>query len=144
MADLPARLTEAPALRRVSVFPDRRGRVVGALPPVVTAALERVGHRAVEFRRERAGWTLQQAASLARLTSREAAERISWGMLRYQFGSDRADDPQGRWRFRNDFESHLARVLILYPAARVEAADGGPILPPSRPHVAARPQQELV
>jgi len=20
-------------------------------------------------------------------------------MLRYQFGSDRADDPQGRWRF---------------------------------------------
>ena len=28
-----------------------------------------------------------------------AAERISWGMLRYQFGSDRADDPQGRWRF---------------------------------------------
>jgi len=81
------------------VFPDRRGRVVGALPPVVTAALERVGHRAVEFRRERAGWTLQQAASLARLTSPEAAERISWGMLRYQFGSDRADDAQGRWRF---------------------------------------------
>ena len=99
MADLPARLTEAPALRWVSVFPDRGGRVVGALPPVVTAVLERVGHRAVEFRRERAGWTLQQAASLARLTSREAAERISWRMLRYQFGSDRADDPQGRWRF---------------------------------------------
>ena len=97
MADLPARLTEAPALRWVSVFSGFR--TVGALPPVVTAALERVGHRAVEFRRERAGWTLQQAASLARLTSREAAERISWGMLRYQFGSDRADDPQGRWRF---------------------------------------------
>src|SRR5664279_2202038 len=65
-------------------------------------------------------------------------------MLRYQFGSDRADGAHGAVAIRNDFESHLARVLILYPAARVEAADGGPILPPSRPHVAARPRQELV
>ena len=145
MADLPARLTKAGAGAAVGFGVSGPPGAGGRRPsPVVTAALERVGHRAVEFRRERAGWTLQQVASLARLTAREAAQRISWGMLRYQFGSDRADDPQGRWRFRNDFESHLARVLILYPAARVEAADGGPILPPSRPHVAARPQQELV
>jgi len=64
--------------------------------------------------------------------------KIPWEMLRYQFGSDRADDRQGRWRFRRDFEAHLARVLVVYPAARVEAADAGLVLLPSRPHVAVK------
>jgi len=64
-------------------------------------------------------------------------------MLRYQFGSDRADGAQGGGdseRLREPPSPSADPV----PAARVEAADGGPILPPSRPHVAARAQQELV
>ena len=63
---------------------------------------------------------------------------IPWDMLRYQFGSDRADDRQGRWRFRKDFEAHLARVLVLYRDARVETDESGLVLMPSRPHVPAR------
>jgi len=60
---------------------------------------------------------------------------IPWDLLRYQFGSDRANDRQGRWRFRKDFEAHLARVLIVYQGARVETDERGIVLFPSRPHV---------
>ena len=83
-------------------------------------------------------WLTYRLSYLRRRTA------IPWEMLRYQFGSDRADDRQGRWRFRKDFEGHLARVLVLYPAAHVEATDGGLVLLPSRTHVAARRRHELV
>lgn len=69
---------------------------------------------------------------------------IPWEMLRYQFGSDRADDRRGRWRFRKDFEAHLARVLAVYRDARVEATDVGLVLAPSRSHVALRRLGELL
>jgi hypothetical protein len=50
---------------------------------------------------------------------------------------------QGRWRFRKDFEAHLARVLVLYFDARVEPTDSGLVLLPSRPHVSARVRRGL-
>lgn len=68
---------------------------------------------------------------------------IPWELLRYQFGSDRADSRQGRWRFRKDFEAHLARVLIVYQDARVETDERGIVLHPSRPHVQRRPPKVL-
>lgn len=77
-------------------------------------------------------WLTYRMSYLRRRTS------IPWEMLRYQFGSDRANDRQGRWRFRKDFEAHLAKVLVLYRDARVESTDAGLVLLPSRPHVAAK------
>lgn len=68
---------------------------------------------------------------------------IPWELLRYQFGSDRANDRQGRWRFRKDFEAHLARVLIVYQGARVETDERGIVLSPSCPHVERRPRKAL-
>lgn len=68
---------------------------------------------------------------------------IPWDMLRYQFGSDRADDRQGRWRFRKDFEAHLARVLVVYSDVRVEPTDAGLALLPSRTHVGARSDRAI-
>ena len=63
---------------------------------------------------------------------------IPWDLLRVQFGSDRANDRQGRWRFRKDFEAHLARVLVVYRDARVETDERGIVLRPSSPHVTIR------
>lgn len=83
-------------------------------------------------------WLTYRMSYLRRRTA------IPWEMLRYQFGSDRANDRQGRWRFRKDFETHLARVLVVYRDARVEATDAGLVLMPSRPHVAARVRRELL
>jgi hypothetical protein len=103
-----------------------------------------VGLRAIELLRgsplrlDMYTWLTYRMSYLRRRT------QIPWEMLRYQFGSDRTTNRQGRWRFRRDFESHLARVLVLYPAARVEASDAGLVLLPSRSHVAARPRVGLV
>lgn len=74
-------------------------------------------------------WLTYRMSYLSRRTE------IPWELLRFQFGSDRANDRQGRWRFRKDFENHLAQVLTVYRDARVETDERGIVLSPSRPHV---------
>jgi hypothetical protein len=78
-----------------------------------------------------------------RLSYLRRRTEIPWEMLRLQFGSDRAKNRQGRWRFRKDFEAHLARVLVVYRDARVEPTDVGLVLMPSRSHVAGRVRREV-
>jgi hypothetical protein len=63
---------------------------------------------------------------------------IPWELLRFQFGSNRANTKQGRYRFREDFEKQLIEVLTVYRAANVEVADRGLVLLPSRPHIRPR------
>ncbi len=69
---------------------------------------------------------------------------ISWDQLRAQFGSQYAETRSGRFKFKKDFERHLAAVLVVYRDANVEASPTGVTLRPSRTHVAPRaPRLEL-
>jgi hypothetical protein len=68
---------------------------------------------------------------------------VSWDQLRAQFGSNFADNRFGRARFKQDFEKHLAAVLVVYRDANVEATTSGVVLRPSPTHVAQRPTLPL-
>ncbi len=67
---------------------------------------------------------------------------ISWEQLLLQFGSS-AETRGGRHKFTKDFTDHLARVLVVYPEARVDVTDTGLVLYPSPPHVARRTKPSL-
>ncbi len=67
---------------------------------------------------------------------------ISWDQLLLQFGSS-AETRGGRHKFMKDFTTHLARVLVVYPEARVDVTDTGLVLYPSPPHVARRAKPSL-
>jgi hypothetical protein len=59
---------------------------------------------------------------------------ICWPALRAQFGTGYTE----AHTFRRDFRKALAPAVAAYPEARVELADGGVVLHPSRPPVAPR------
>ena len=63
---------------------------------------------------------------------------IRWEALQMQFGAGfPLDSAQGRRDFKKAFLRNLAKVLILYPEAKLSVADErGLILMPSRPHIA--------
>ncbi len=67
---------------------------------------------------------------------------ISWDQLLLQFGSS-AETRGGRHKFMKDFTAHLARVLVVYPEAKVDVTDTGLVLYPSPPHVARRSKPSL-
>lgn len=60
---------------------------------------------------------------------------LKWASLQTQFGSDYADTASGRQGFKSGFTKALKKVQVVYPEARVEPADGGILLLPSKPHV---------
>jgi hypothetical protein len=59
---------------------------------------------------------------------------VSWKAIKGQFGQSVAD-PYG---FRQKFRQNLQLALAVYPAAKVEQADEGLLLHPSRPPVAPK------
>lgn len=61
--------------------------------------------------------------------------RISWSQLRWQFGTQAADTPSGRYKFQQDFDRALKHVLTVYPAARAEVSEHGIVIRPGRTHV---------
>ncbi len=67
---------------------------------------------------------------------------ISWEQLLLQFGSS-AETRGARHKFMKDFTAHLARVLVVYPEAKVDVTDTGLVLYPSPPHVARRAKPGL-
>lgn len=77
-------------------------------------------------------WVVHRMFYLRRLS------KVSWAQLRAQFGTQHADTPSGRYKFRKDFERHLAAVKAAYPDANVEATDLGVELRPSRTHIPQR------
>ena len=54
---------------------------------------------------------------------------VSWERLRFQLGSQCADNRFGRAKFAELFGRHLAPVLLVYPDANVDvsAAGGCPV-----------------
>ncbi len=62
---------------------------------------------------------------------------IPWGALQLQFGSNYADTPQGRHKFKTKFLEQLRAVLVVYPSANVEQADRGLLLKPGTTHISA-------
>ena len=62
---------------------------------------------------------------------------VSWDQLRAQFGSQYADTRSGRFKFRKDFERHLAAVVVVYRDANVEAIQTGVVQRPSKTHISA-------
>lgn len=76
-------------------------------------------------------WLTYRMSRLPRRT------QIPWSALLMQFGSQ-AVTKQARHKFRRDFTEHLARVLAVYPEAKVTVAPEGLILLPSKTHIAPR------
>ena len=60
---------------------------------------------------------------------------LRWASLQAQFGADFSDSKAGRQGFRRGFTHALKKVQVIYPDAKVEPADGGILLLPSKPHI---------
>jgi len=60
---------------------------------------------------------------------------VPWDLLRLQLGADLADTRQGRAKFKELFEKHLKKVLVIYPEAKVFPDKNGLLLKPSPPHI---------
>lgn len=60
---------------------------------------------------------------------------LKWASLQAQFGSDYADTASGRQGFKKGFTHALNKVQVVYPNAKVEPAEGGILLLPSKPHI---------
>jgi hypothetical protein len=69
-----------------------------------------------------------------RLHALATSTPISWKALKDQFGQSVGQMP----KFRQRFLPNLALALAVYPAAKVEQADSGLLLHPSRPPVAPK------
>lgn len=69
-----------------------------------------------------------------RLHTLKAATPVRWAALKEQFGASYNE----LHTFRRDFRKALAPAVAAYPEARVEMADDGVVLHPSRPPVAPR------
>jgi hypothetical protein len=69
-----------------------------------------------------------------RLHTLRDATPIRWGALREQFGTSYSE----AHTFRRDFRKSLGPAVAAYPEARVEVAEEGVVLYPSRPPVALR------
>ena len=76
-------------------------------------------------------WLVHRMFYLRRRTT------VSWDQLRAQFGSQYADTRSGRFKFRKDFERHLAAAVVVYRDATVEAIQTGVVLRPSKTHISA-------
>jgi hypothetical protein len=76
-------------------------------------------------------WLTYRMSRLPRRT------QIPWAALLLQFGSQ-ATTKQARHKFRSDFTDHLARVMAVYPDAKVYVEPEGLILLPSSTHIAPR------
>lgn len=72
-----------------------------------------------------------------RLNSISRPTPISWQQLKWQFGANYADDPQGVRNFASAFKTQLRRVLAAYPDAKVSTDSKTLTLFPSSPHVSA-------
>jgi len=60
--------------------------------------------------------------------------RLPWPLLQAQFGSDYADNAQGRRDFKKSFLVQLMKVQAIYPV-NVEPVTDALMLKPNRPHV---------
>ena len=60
--------------------------------------------------------------------------RVYWPLLQAQFGSDYADNAQGRRNFKKHFLAQLNKVLATYPV-NLEPGSSALLLKPNRPHV---------
>ncbi len=60
---------------------------------------------------------------------------VPWGALQLQFGADYPTSDQGRRDFKKAFMRALAKVAVVYPAARLDTTPESIILLPSRLHV---------
>ena len=60
--------------------------------------------------------------------------RLPWPLLQVQFGSDYADNAQGRRNFKKEFLKQLMKVQAIYPV-NLEPGSNALLLKPNRPHV---------
>jgi hypothetical protein len=74
-------------------------------------------------------WATRRVSYLSRPTL------ISWEALRGSFGAGYADTPQGRSCFRGKAIEAFRRVVMVYPALKIENHENGLLLRPSEPHI---------
>ena len=75
-------------------------------------------------------WTVHRTYGL---TQKGASQRITWKQLQAQLGGDYADPKD----FKKKAKSALRKIATVYPGLKIEDVDGGCILHPGRPAIAA-------
>jgi len=120
---------------RVELSPQFFREIVEHAVPLDVRALKEL--RGSPLRLDMYAWLTYRMFGLGRATS------IPWESIQGQFGSGYAPTPQGRAKFRKDFEKHLARVLLVYPDADVTLTPTGVLLRPSRTSIPRRPAREI-
>lgn len=70
-----------------------------------------------------------------RMSYLRQARLIPWAALQLQFGSSYGTDGQGARDFKRAFLRELKKVNLIYPGAKVEAAEKGLALSPSLTHI---------
>jgi Plasmid encoded RepA protein len=103
--------------------------------PVSADALRAL--RGSPFRLDQYAWLTHRMSYLRRKTT------VSWEQLRFQFGSQCAENRFGRAKFKDLFTRHLAHVLLVYPDANVEVSTAGVVLRPSKTHVPLKGIRQL-
>ena len=68
------------------------------------------------------------------------AVKITWQQLQAQFGADYSEDENGRKNFKRKAKEALRKVLIVYPALRIEETIGGLLISPGHPLIAPKPE----
>ncbi|GGQ85967.1 replication protein RepA [Couchioplanes azureus] len=129
--------TDEGASRRESVFPSKVilsdtffQEIADHAVPLDVHALKEL--RGSPLRLDMYAWLTYRMFGLGRPTT------IPWESIQGQFGSGYASSPQGRSKFKKDFEKHLARVLLVYPDADVTLTPAGVVLRPSPTSVPTR------
>ena len=60
---------------------------------------------------------------------------LSFDTLQLQFGGGYQDTAQGKYEFKRKFIHQLKKVLIIYPAAKVDVTNAGLTIPPGISHI---------
>lgn len=67
---------------------------------------------------------------------------ISWRQLKWQFGSNYSEDPQGMRNFISNFKAQLRKVSSVYREAKFSTDKDKLTLHPSQPHILPPPPKE--
>jgi hypothetical protein len=75
-----------------------------------------------------------------RYNSVKIPQPITWKQLKWQFGANYGNTPQGERDFKTNFKKQLRQVLSVYWDAKLEVTQDALILLPSKPHILPDPK----
>jgi hypothetical protein len=119
--------TEAPAKSSVTLSVNFFEQLLAAPVPLDLRAIKALKRSPLAL--DLYAWATRRVSYLSRPTL------ISWESLRRSFGTGYAETPQGRSCFRGKAIEAFRRVVMVYPALRIESLEHGLLIRPSSPHI---------